>query len=74
MADETDKLDRSKRYILFAGDQYYPGGGMEDFRGTFDTVEEARAAAGRGRSRYDWAQVVDRETLTDVTAAARGRG
>lgn len=29
-----------KRYMLFAGDNYYPLGGMEDFVDSFDTIEE----------------------------------
>lgn len=33
-----------KRYWLFEFDQYYPGGGMYDFKGDFDTIEEADAA------------------------------
>jgi len=30
-----------KRYLLFATDQYYPYGGWDDFKGHFDTREEA---------------------------------
>lgn len=30
-----------KRYFLFEYDDYYPGGGMNDFVGDFDTIEEA---------------------------------
>lgn len=37
-----------KRYLLFAGDQYYPRGGMYDLRGDFDTLEEAVEVASRG--------------------------
>lgn len=32
-----------KKYLLFAGNAYYPFGGMWDFCGDFDTVEEAKA-------------------------------
>jgi hypothetical protein len=32
-----------KRYWLFTYGRYYPGGGMNDFAGQFDTVEEALA-------------------------------
>lgn len=32
-----------KRFIAFAYDQYYPGGGMGDFIGSADTLEEALA-------------------------------
>jgi hypothetical protein len=30
-----------KRYLLFMGDDYYPEGGMNDFVGDYDTVEDA---------------------------------
>lgn len=30
-----------KRYALFAGKHRYPAGGWDDFRGSFDTPEEA---------------------------------
>ena len=32
-----------KRFWTFAYDRYYPGGGMEDFTGQFDTEADARA-------------------------------
>ena len=43
-----------KRYALFTGDDYYPRGGWDDFKGSFDTVEDALAAP-----RGEWFQVVD---------------
>jgi hypothetical protein len=30
-----------KRYMLFWGDNYYPNGGMDDFIGDYDTMDEA---------------------------------
>lgn len=30
-----------KRFMLFTYDTYYPAGGMNDFRGSFDDLEEA---------------------------------
>ena len=30
-----------KRFWLFAGAVYYPGGGMSDFQGDFDSLDEA---------------------------------
>lgn len=48
-----------KRYLLFAGWVYYPGGGWEDFIGSFDTVEEAKAAIEGSK---DWAHIIDKET------------
>ena len=59
-----------KRYALFGGLDYYPGGGWEDFIGTFDTIEEAtRAVSGSGGVPYeskprdpDWWHIVDLTT------------
>lgn len=34
-----------KRYLLFAGDHYYPSGGMDDFIKDFDTQNEAMVEA-----------------------------
>ena len=31
-----------KKYWLFAGDIYYPNGGMDDFRKDYDTLEEVQ--------------------------------
>lgn len=51
-----------KRFILFAGSNYYPSGGWSDFEGSFDDLEEARKA-GTGN---DWHQVVDTQTWEEV--------
>lgn len=59
-----EQPDKTKRYMLFAGSEYYPSGGMDDLKGTFDTVEEATAEG--YAKRYDWFHVVDRETLDVV--------
>jgi hypothetical protein len=45
------------RYALFAGDQYYPSGGWEDFIGAYDSIEAARERA--QRERYEWFHIVD---------------
>jgi len=48
-------------YLLFAGSNYYPSGGWDDFRGEFNTLEEAREAAESSNfsfSKYDWWHVV----------------
>ena len=34
-----------KRYLLFCFDQEYPSGGWNDFRGSYDTAEEASSNA-----------------------------
>ena len=51
-------------YFLFAGDNYYPGGGMQDLVGMFHTLEQARAWFENpppdedGHAiRYDWYQI-----------------
>lgn len=46
-------------YLVFAGDNYYPGGGWEDFQSAHTTPEEADAAVEELRKINDWAQVVD---------------
>lgn len=33
-----------KRFILFGSNHYYPNPGFDDFKGDFDTMEEAKAA------------------------------
>lgn len=51
-----------KKYLLFAGDNYYPDGGWDDFLGAFDTpLEAAKALQGH---RCDWYQLVDTETFS----------
>jgi hypothetical protein len=53
-----------KRYATFAYDCYYPTGGWSDFRGAFDTPEEARAhLATLG---YDIKEVIDLHTGEEV--------
>ncbi len=53
-----------KRYLLFAGDSYYPEGGWFDFKGDFDTVVDAiKSIALRD---YDWYHVVDSTTQKRV--------
>jgi len=32
-----------KRYLVFCGENYYPYGGMEDFIGDYDTIEECQS-------------------------------
>lgn len=52
-----------KTYLLFEGDNYSPGGGWNDFKGAFETLEAAR----NGVSRHiDWWQIVDGRDYTLV--------
>ena len=57
-----------KRFLLFAGEEYYPSGGWYDFRGAFDTVEEAKLAVFklRGCENGYWSQIIDTETMKEV--------
>ncbi len=55
----------SKRFWLFAGMEYYPGGGMADFIDSYDTLEEAKATkdfADAEESGHEWAHIYDTET------------
>lgn len=51
-----------KRFLVFAGEAYYPLGGWNDFRSSFDTKEEAFAAKEVLHSAVGWVHVVDSET------------
>jgi len=48
-----------KRYWLFCGENYYPSGGMRDFRDSFDTVLECVKNL---RPRSDWWHIYDTAT------------
>lgn len=67
------------RYALFAGDTYYPSGGFDDFRKTYDTPEEAMQAGTYSSNEfgyisysYDWYQVVDLNSL-EIIASGENR-
>jgi hypothetical protein len=54
-----------KRCLLFAGFDYYPSGGWNDFVESFDSFEQA-VQVGKGlspslRCVYDWYHVIDRD-------------
>lgn len=52
-----------KRFVVFAGDYYYPSGGANDFQDAFDTLAEALAfARPRLGPLWDWAHVWDTQT------------
>jgi hypothetical protein len=49
-----------KRYWLFGGNSYYPNGGMGDFRGSYDSREEAIEAGKAIKvSHSNWYHVFD---------------
>lgn len=67
-----------KRYLAFIGEVYYPSGGMGDFIGDFDTLEEAIIFIKKSVDEskysetfeqqwgYTWAHVWDTETRTEA--------
>jgi hypothetical protein len=67
-----------KRYLVFAGDTYYPSGGWNDFQRSFDKLEEAVKAMeyyrdigdiyedNSGHDKKDWGHVVDTQSMTIV--------
>jgi hypothetical protein len=55
-----------KRFMLFSGRNYYPKGGMQDFRGSFDTLEEAESE-NRKSLGTDWWEIFDNDLMKDVT-------
>ena len=51
-----------KRYMVFAGDTYYPLGGFKDFQSDFDILENAVIFAKEklgGIDFIDWIHIVD---------------
>lgn len=53
-----------KRFVVFAGSQYYPCGGYHDYKYSFDTLEEAEKLIKewQEKGRYEWHQIWDLET------------
>ena len=62
-ADGRQGTDIYEPFLLFYGDNYYPGGGWYDFKGSYATLEEALAA---NRGSADWFHVVDVRTMEEV--------
>lgn len=67
-----------RRLALFAGHNYYPNGGWEDFQSYFDDLEAAKAEArrrmklGAEPGSIDWAQIVDLDTVKCVWSIGYG--
>jgi hypothetical protein len=51
-----------KKYIIFAYDIYYPGGGLEDIAKETDDFAEAILYVLEEEVNTDWVQIVDRDT------------
>ena len=61
-------------HLLFAGNDYYPAGGAEDFIASFDSLEAAKTAHDPSQFKYDggWANVLDTESMQAVAFFSRG--
>jgi len=66
-----------KRFLVFAGDSYYPEGGMNDFQEDFHTLEEAKSFESKIKEKFKlnwkdnwkdfkWTEIWDSETRTHV--------
>lgn len=53
-----------KMFLVFAGEDYYPSGGWNDFVGSYPTLHEAKEAA--VKQRRDWWHIVDLTVMADV--------
>ncbi len=51
----------TKRFLVFAGDNHYPCGGWEDFKGSAGTKQAATKLLLSLRG-WEWGQVVDTKT------------
>ncbi len=59
-----------KQYWLFAGDTYYPAGGMDDYENSFDNIEDAIGQV--YHIKCDWWHIVDSVTKEIVNRGHRG--
>jgi len=56
-----------RQFLLFAGANYYPAGGWDDYIDSFDSVEDAKAHVDAQASmRFDWWHVIDMTTGEEV--------
>ena len=64
-----------KHYLLFAGSNYYPSGGMNDFQGDFVSVDACKnCLLGEKLSQsFDWWHVVDVGTGKIVASSINNR-
>lgn len=57
-----------KRYLIFAGDRFYPSGGWKDFKQSCETVEDALVCLidVLMNDGADWYQIIDSVTAEIV--------
>jgi len=51
-----------ERYLVFAGGIYYPGGGWEDFMGSFGTLAETDEVTKDFKTERRWCHIYDMQT------------
>lgn len=51
-----------KKFIIFAYNDYYPNGGLDDMKDSFDTLKEAIAEAKKEYKSMDFIEIVDKDT------------
>ena len=59
-----------KRFLLFAGDNYYPTGGWRDFYSAHDTLDDAVLEAANLQA-IDWWHVIDSTSGEEVKFGIR---
>ncbi len=72
-----DRIGKLKRFWLFGGIKFYPSGGLEDFKKSYDSLEEAVHDAERKEfssieyshmhDRLEWYQILDTQINEVVT-------
>jgi len=58
-------------YALFGGNRFYPAGGIEDFKGFFETVEEAEQHVLENYDMYinfDWYHIACKDSFTIIAS------
>ena len=55
-----------KKYLLFSFDQYYPIGGIHDYCGDYDSIEEAKAAWDKAAYQCEIYEIVEHSTMKNV--------
>lgn len=65
----TRKIEIMKTYLLFAGYNYYPNGGIEDYQGDFDSIDAAYKWMLKSSKTFDWWQIVQ---SNDMSVCDRG--
>jgi len=52
-----------KKYLVFAGYNYYPFGGWSDFQNSFEDFEEAKQFFKDKAENFNWGHIVESESV-----------